>query len=285
MTHTQEIATGSTVLAAWDANRFVDLAAAGLTDSDIARPYVTGRLGRQVRLGRWTVVEFSELTGSYALVAEGATGPQFLASRRNLIPVTSTPMSIEQARRLAQQAYDPALPAPRDYQHSGNFVSQDLPVIQAWRDLAPFLALPDTCRVSFYCEAPDVPDRVHQVFADLDPASNRGYVRCQLSLYGGVHLTGAQGTVVPLLKCRDCGSPWCVEGDTGYGTTNNCPDCGHDSYYDRGDLRGQERAGRGPAARQPRGPDGPANGDVGGTSALTLPLRSAHGGPRASHPG
>jgi hypothetical protein len=267
VTHTQEIATGSTVLAAWDSNRFIDLPV-GLTYADIAGPYVTGRLGRQVRLGRWTVVEFSELTGSYALVAEGATGPGFLAERRNLIPVTETTMSIEQAQRLARQTYDPALPATRDHQHSGNFVSQDLPVLQAWRDLAPFLALPDKCSVSFYCEAPDVPDRVHQVFADLDPASNRGYVRCQLSLYGGIYLTDARGTVVPLLKCWDCGSPWCVHGETGYGTTINCPDCGHSSYCDRGDLR---RPGR---RRGPRG-----------TAMLTLPLRSAHGGPRAGHPG
>jgi hypothetical protein len=230
MTHTQEIASGSTVLAAWDANHFIDL-----TKIDITGPYVTGRAGRMVRLNRWTVVEFSELTGSYALAAEGTTGPRFLTCRRNLVPVPGEPMNIEQARRLAHETYDPSLPAPRDDEHSGYFVSQHLPTRREWRDLAPFLTLPDTCRVSFYCETAAVPDRVHEVFADLDPASNRGYVRCQLSLYGSVHLTDAQGKAVSLVKCQVCGSSWCVEGDTGYGTTNNCPDCGHSSYYDRGD--------------------------------------------------
>ncbi len=234
MTHTQEIATGSTVLAAWDANQFIDLAFIDPADADIAGPYVKGRLGRMVRLARWIVAEFYELTGSYALVVEGTSGPRFLASRRYIVPI-GEPMSIERARRLAQAVYDPSRPAPRDHGYSGDFVSQDLPTIQAWRDLAPFLALPGTCRVTFYCETADAPDRVHQVSADLDPAANRGYARCQLSLYGGVLLTGTEGRPVPLVKCRACGSPWCTEGDTGYGTTNNCPDCGHSSYHDRGD--------------------------------------------------
>jgi hypothetical protein len=145
------------------------------------------------------------------------------------------PMSVERNRALARLAYDPALPVTRDYKHSGSFVSQDLQVIQAWRDLAPFLTLPETCRVSFYCETADVPDRVNNVTASLDPDANRGYVRCQLGMYGSVYLAGTDGTFVPLLACPDCGSPWCVEGDTGYGTTNRCPDCGRDSYCDRGD--------------------------------------------------
>jgi len=144
-------------------------------------------------------------------------------------------MNITEARNLAEGIYDPARPAPRDRDFSGKFVSQDLPTVRAWRDLVPFLALPDTCRVSFYCETDDVPDRVHEIFADLDPAANRGYTRCQLSLYGGIWLTAADSRPVGVHKCPACDSPWCVEGDTGYGSTENCPDCRFNSYYDRGD--------------------------------------------------
>ena len=105
------------------------------------------------------------------------------------------PMNKEQNRRLAQLAYDPALPITRDYQHSGSFVSQELPVVQAWRDLAPFLTLPETCHVSFYCEIADVPDRVNNVTAELDPAVNRGYVRCQLGMYDSIYVAGARWQV------------------------------------------------------------------------------------------
>jgi hypothetical protein len=144
-------------------------------------------------------------------------------------------MNITEARHLAESVYDPSRPLARDYEHSGNFVSQELPTVQEWRDLAPFLALPGACQVSFYCETPDVPDRVHQVSADLDPAANRGYVRAWLSLYGSISLADSAGGYVPLMECRECGSPWGISGDTGYGSTFNCPDCGHHSYYDRGD--------------------------------------------------
>lgn len=145
-------------------------------------------------------------------------------------------MNVEQTRRLARQTYDPALPAAGDRRGSGYFIAQDLPVIQAWRDLAPFLTLPETCHVTFYCENNDsVPTQVYSVSAVLDPAVDRGYVGCRLGMYGSVHLAGADGGFVPLLACPDCGSPWCVEGDTGYGTTNTCPDCGRSSYCDRGD--------------------------------------------------
>jgi hypothetical protein len=144
-------------------------------------------------------------------------------------------MDVNESLSLAAGVYDPGRLVTRDREFSGAFVSQELPTVQAWRDLAPFLVLPGVCAVSFYCETPDVPDRVHMVFADLDPAANRGFTRCQLSLHGGVWLTDSAGTVTPRVACRVCGSPWCAEGDTGYGTTNDCPDCGDSSYSDRGD--------------------------------------------------
>jgi hypothetical protein len=100
MTHTQDIAAGSTVLVAWDANQFINL-----TGADLTGPHVTGRAGRAVRLDRWAVVDFSGLTGSYSLVAEGTTGPRFVTCRRYLVPVLGEPMSIELARRLARAAY------------------------------------------------------------------------------------------------------------------------------------------------------------------------------------
>lgn len=147
---------------------------------------------------------------------------------------TTTEMSIGKARDIARSIYDPARPAIRDYADSGSFISQELPAIAAWHDLAPFLTLPGTCRVSFYCETTDVPDRVHLITADLDPAANRGYHQAQISLYGRIWLAGStEGHWVH--PCPSCGSPWCAEGDTGYGSTENCPDCAFSSYYDRGD--------------------------------------------------
>jgi hypothetical protein len=236
MTGTRAIPDGSIVLAAWDAdaNHFFDLSFLNPADAGLAGTYARGRANRMVEIGRWKVVGFSELTGSYELVVEGTSGPRFLAPRRYLVP-TGVPMSAERARRLARALYEPATPAPRVYPHSGDFVSQDRPTCPEWRDLAAFLTLPGTCKVVFYCQTPDVPDRVHQVLADLDPDTNRGYVRCQISPYGSVWVTDARGRTVPLVKCPRCGSSWCAEGDTGYGTTNDCTDCGYSSYFDRGD--------------------------------------------------
>jgi hypothetical protein len=145
-------------------------------------------------------------------------------------------MSIARARDLAAGVYNPELPATRDYAHSGSFVSQELPVIQAWRDLAPFLVLPGTCTVHFYCEAPDVPDRVHQLTVTLDPSANRGFTHVTLGFYGQVALrrAGDRGTFTQM-TCRACGSPWGTAQDTGYGSAFTCMDCGHDTYHDRGD--------------------------------------------------
>lgn len=66
---TPAVPVGTTVLAAWDANRWIELDKPGALDE----PYVRDRLGR------WTVAEFSDLTGSYSLTLEGTDGPRFIA--------------------------------------------------------------------------------------------------------------------------------------------------------------------------------------------------------------
>ena len=150
-------------------------------------------------------------------------------------------MKPEQSREWAALALDPARPVRRESKYSEYFVMQDgLPTRPEWRALVPFLALPDACEVKFYCSAGDlVPDQLYMIFADLDPAANRGYRSCQISPHtadsAAVWLTDADGRTVPLMTCEECGSRWGIEGDTGYGTTFNCPDCGHNWYSGRGD--------------------------------------------------
>jgi len=92
-------------------------------------------------------------------------------------------MKPEQSREWAALALDPARPVRRESKYSEYFVMQDgLPTRPEWRALVPFLALPDACEVKFYCSAGDlVPDQLHMIFADLDPAANRGHRRCQIS--------------------------------------------------------------------------------------------------------
>lgn len=145
-------------------------------------------------------------------------------------------MSTTETRDLATGVYDPARPVTRDYAHSGSFVSQELPITEAWRHKVPWLDLPETCTVRFYCETPDVPDRVVGVSVDLHPEINRGFTRVQFNMYDSVWLTRPDDSqTLTRMTCKACGSWWGMVRDTGYGSAFTCMDCGHDSYHDRGD--------------------------------------------------